>query len=86
MNKNLVRLRAIADIDYFQQSVPQGLDIDKAIDIFDRVNSLGTKLTEAELVLTHIAGLGCGESRSNVVPDGQHVGRECRRVLRAHES
>lgn len=56
VNKNLVRLRAIADIDYFMQSVPQGLDIDKAIDIFDRVNSMGTKLTEAELVLTHIAG------------------------------
>src|SRR3989338_1211777 len=56
VNKNLVRLRAIADIDYFLQSVPQGLDIDKAIDIFDRVNSMGTKLTDAELVLTHIAG------------------------------
>ena len=56
VNKNLVRLRAIADIDYFVQSVPQGLDIDKAIDIFDRVNSMGTKLTDAELVLTHIAG------------------------------
>ena len=56
VNKNLVRLRAITDIDYFMQSVPQGLDIDKAIDIFDRVNSMGTKLTEAELVLTHIAG------------------------------
>jgi len=56
VNSNLVRLRAIADIDYFMQSVPQGLDIDKAIDIFDRVNSMGTKLTEAELVLTHIAG------------------------------
>lgn len=56
VNKNLVRLRAITDIDYFEQSVPQGLDIDKAIEIFDRVNSMGTKLTEAELVLTHIAG------------------------------
>lgn len=56
VNKNLVRLRAISDIDYFMQSVPQGLDIDKAIDIFDRVNSMGTKLTEAELVLTHVAG------------------------------
>jgi hypothetical protein len=56
VNKHLVRLRAIADIDYHVQSVPQGLDIDKAIDIFDRVNSMGTKLTEAELVLTHISG------------------------------
>jgi hypothetical protein len=56
VNTNLVRLRAIADIDYFVQSVPRGLDIDRAIDIFDRVNSMGTKLTDAELVLTHIAG------------------------------
>ena len=30
--------------------------IDEAIDVFDRVNSKGTKLTEAELVLTHITG------------------------------
>ncbi|MEK7173379.1 MAG: DUF262 domain-containing protein [Patescibacteria group bacterium] len=56
VNDNLIRLRAIADIDYHVQSVPQGLDIDKSIDIFDRVNSMGTKLTDAELVLTHIAG------------------------------
>lgn len=56
VNENLVRLRAITEIDYFMQSVPQGLDIDKAIEIFDRVNSMGTKLTDAELVLTHIAG------------------------------
>ena len=56
VNENLVRLRAIVDIDYHVQSVPQGLDIDKSIDIFDRVNSMGTKLTDAELVLTHIAG------------------------------
>ena len=56
VNNNLVQLRAIADIDYFVQSVPQGLDIDRAIDIFDRINSMGTKLTDAELVLTHIAG------------------------------
>lgn len=55
VNKNLVRLRAITDTDYFTQAVPQGLNIDKAIDIFDRVNSLGTKLTDAELVLTHIS-------------------------------
>lgn len=56
ITENLGRLKAIVDIDYYEQSVPQGLDIDKAIDIFDRVNSMGTKLTDAELVLTHIAG------------------------------
>ena len=31
--------------------------IDEAIDVFDMVNSQGTKLTDAELVLTHITGV-----------------------------
>lgn len=56
INENLNKLRGILNIDYYAQSVPQGVKIDEAIDIFDRVNSKGTKLTEAELVLTHIAG------------------------------
>jgi len=56
INNNLNKLRGIADIDYFVQSVPQGIVIDEAIDIFDKVNSKGTKLTDAELVLTHMAG------------------------------
>jgi hypothetical protein len=56
INDNLNRLRSIQEREYFVQSVPQNADIDKAIDVFDRVNSLGTKLTDAELVLTHIAG------------------------------
>lgn len=56
INNNLTRLRAIVEIDYYVQSTPQDVNIDKAIDIFDRVNSMGTKLTDAELVLTHIAG------------------------------
>ncbi|MDP2938534.1 MAG: DUF262 domain-containing protein [Candidatus Omnitrophota bacterium] len=56
VNQNLNKLRGILDIDYFIQSVPHGVTIDEAIDIFDRVNSQGTKLTDAELVLTHIAG------------------------------
>jgi len=56
VNKNLNRLRSILEIEYFVQTVPPGVDIDKAIDIFDLVNSQGTKLTDAELVLTHISG------------------------------
>jgi hypothetical protein len=56
INDNLVRLRGIRDQDYTVQYVPKGVDIDTAIDIFDRVNSQGTKLTDAELVLTHISG------------------------------
>ena len=38
------------------QTVPSTATIDEAIDVFDRVNSLGTKLTEAELALAHICG------------------------------
>ena len=30
--------------------------MEDAIDIFDRVNSQGTKLTDAELALTHVTG------------------------------
>ncbi len=56
LNTNLNKLRFIEEIDYFKQTVPQGVNIDKAIDIFDRVNSMGTKLTDAELVLTHVGG------------------------------
>jgi len=56
VNQNLNKLRSIFEMDYYVQSVPQGVAIDEAIDIFDRVNSKGTKLTDAELVLTHIAG------------------------------
>lgn len=56
INNSLTNLRSILDIDYYVQSTPQGVNIDKAIDIFDLVNSMGTKLTDAELVLTHIAG------------------------------
>src|SRR3990170_4831007 len=36
--------------------VPSSAHIDKAIDVFDRVNSLGTKLTDADLALAHITG------------------------------
>jgi len=56
VNTNLNKLRGIISIDYYDQTVPQGVDIDEAIDIFDKVNSQGTKLTDAELVLTHVAG------------------------------
>ena len=53
---NLVRLRDILKTDTPIQEVPMSACIDEAIDVFDRVNSKGTKLTEAELVLTHITG------------------------------
>lgn len=56
INKNLNKIRGILDIDYPIQEVPSNSTIDEAIDVFDRVNSKGTKLSDAELVLTHITG------------------------------
>jgi len=56
VNNNLTRLRQITEMDYPIQTVPSTAKIDEAIDVFDRVNSKGTKLTDAELVLTHITG------------------------------
>ncbi len=53
---NLGRLRGIKDVDLPTQLVPTEASLDDAIDVFDRVNSLGTKLTEAELALTHVTG------------------------------
>lgn len=56
ISKNLIKLRDILKTDNPIQYVPTSANIDEAIDVFDRVNSKGTKLTEAELVLTHITG------------------------------
>lgn len=56
LNDNLNQLRAIGDIDLPAQIVPHNANLDEAIDIFDRVNSQGTKLTDAELALTHVTG------------------------------
>jgi hypothetical protein len=55
-NDNLNRLRNIMEKVYPVQAVPSTAGIDDAIDVFDRVNSLGTKLTDAELALAHICG------------------------------
>lgn len=55
-NNNLTRLRQIQEIDLPVQIVPPHATIDNAINIFDLVNSQGTKLTDAELALTHVTG------------------------------
>lgn len=52
---NLNRLSNIMERDYPNQTVPITATLDDAIDVFDRVNSQGTKLTAAELALTHIS-------------------------------
>ncbi|MCX7021610.1 MAG: DUF262 domain-containing protein [bacterium] len=55
-SKNHQRLLNIAERDFPDLRVPITADVDDAIDVFDRVNSQGTKLTEAELALAHISG------------------------------
>ena len=54
LNTNLNRIKLIKTVDLPRQIVPAGAPLDEAIDIFDRVNSQGTKLTDADLALTHI--------------------------------
>lgn len=53
-NNRLQQLRAIQSIDLPAQTVPMQASLSEAIDIFDRVNSQGTKLTDADLALTHV--------------------------------
>lgn len=55
-NQQLNNLRNITSVDLPVQWVPSTASISEAIDIFDRVNSQGIKLTDAELALTHITG------------------------------
>ena len=52
----LSKLRAIRDVDLPAQVIPTEASLNNAIDVFDRVNSLGTKLTDADLALTHVTG------------------------------
>lgn len=54
LNANLTGLRSVRDAELPAQMVPATAGLSDAIDIFDRVNSQGTKLTDAELALTHI--------------------------------
>jgi hypothetical protein len=53
---NLTMLRGVRGVDLPVQWIPPRATITDAIDIFDRVNSQGTKLTDAELALAHITG------------------------------
>lgn len=56
INNNLNKLQAIKRQTYPIQTVQSSASIDEAIDVFDRINSQGTPLTDAELVLAHITG------------------------------
>ena len=53
---NLNRLQNIREKTLHIQVVPEHASLDEAIDVFDRVNSQDTKLTDAELALTHVPG------------------------------
>lgn len=55
-NAYLTNLRNIEKIELPTQTVPLHASLDDAITIFDLVNSQGTKLTDAELALTHVTG------------------------------
>ena len=55
-NTNLLALQNVANANLPIQVVPADASLDQAIDVFDRVNSLGTRLTQAELALTHVTG------------------------------
>lgn len=55
-SERLNALRYIRAIEIPVQVVPSHASLDESIDIFDRVNSQGTKLTDAELALTHVTG------------------------------
>jgi len=54
LNATLERLKNIKNIDLPVQTVPPTASLTEAITIFDRINSQGTKLTDAELALTHV--------------------------------
>jgi len=52
---NLTALQNVLVHDYPIQVVPSSAGIEDAIDVFDRVNKQGTRLSEAELALAHAA-------------------------------
>jgi hypothetical protein len=54
LNTNLTKLKDIEKVDLPAQVVPHTAGLEEAIDIFDRINSQGIKLTDAELALTHV--------------------------------
>jgi hypothetical protein len=53
---NITALRNIEKMELPTQTVPPHASMEDAITIFDLVNSQGTKLTDAELALTHVTG------------------------------
>lgn len=52
--KNFQRLLNIKKQELFRQDIPEQASFSDAIDIFDKINSQGVHLSNAELALTHI--------------------------------
>jgi len=55
-NNNLNMLKEILTADLPVQVVPPDASLNQAINVFDRVNTLGTRLSDADLALTHVTG------------------------------
>lgn len=53
---NLTKLKNTTEKEMPALMIPASAQLEDAIDIFDLVNSQGTKLTDAELALTHVVG------------------------------
>ncbi len=51
------KLIGIKNLNLFTQEIPQGSSFSDAIDIFDRINSRGVQLSQADLALTHITAI-----------------------------
>ncbi|MDB0012021.1 DUF262 domain-containing protein [Paracoccaceae bacterium] len=54
---NYSDLVGIKKLDIFRQDIPQSADFGAAIDIFDKINSQGVQLSQADLALTHITAI-----------------------------
>lgn len=72
----LTALQNIKEKELPELLIPASATIEEAIDIFDLVNSQGTKLTDAELALTHVVGKW---------PQARRVIKEKMEVLKASE-
>ena len=54
---NFTALTNIKRLDIFRQDIPQSAKFTDAIDIFDKINSQGVHLSNAELALTHFTAI-----------------------------
>ena len=55
--KNFNKLNHIKRLELFTQEIPKSSTFSDAIDIFDRINSKGVQLSQADLALTHITAI-----------------------------